>query len=679
MNDVWVTLARPAADLAVQAVKRNEVVAVIGAPTTGKSNVLRLVAQDLAAEQVFRTRMPTVGDDAGPVALATLAAQLDPDVLATVKDVDRPWRAKVDAVIDALADRNAVVLIDDLRQPARGAQPQVFEEQATELFETLFRRSGIRLVTTSSERPAHRATAVKVVPTMNAAMVARAVADLESDSYFDAGVATVLAASRCFAQHSPVEVRLAVDLIARGLPLDIVVAMSGPRMLARAFLTRLPRHEQLALQRLAVLRVPCDRSTVDEIAAIGGHLASRRWEAVALYESGAGWVLPAVITDELRALAADGRLPPDPARVDEARHIAAQFHQREFVAAAAASAVSDAVRHELELVHQLTQAGDATALLDRSLWFVTQYDALGRAVGLRGAELYRRRPLDAIPRDAGPPPEAEGYLRAALKAYDRALAHDPRDAYALHYRAYNRDILAEDAAAVHEGYLAALATDADQVWHHGRLITFLITRGRREDAREAWDAALRQLDGLREERWLYEQLHRPVALLLLHRGNVAFANDVLDDVPAAFEHESWFPALRHRLQVLVELDEGRLVFPPSRPVADRWRGPSLVWGTERPEQWAPGWIEASDDQRVIVRYAELKGETEVFGRAEFTSTQFRTMCDVANPPAGTFVERLWFAGREVIRCHRNQSEGELPHPFPPPARYLNRRAADPRQ
>jgi ABC-type phosphate/phosphonate transport system ATPase subunit len=45
VNDVWVTLARPAADLAVRAIQRNEVVAVIGAPTTGKSNVLRLIAQ----------------------------------------------------------------------------------------------------------------------------------------------------------------------------------------------------------------------------------------------------------------------------------------------------------------------------------------------------------------------------------------------------------------------------------------------------------------------------------------------------------------------------------------------------------------------------------------------------------------------------------------------------------
>jgi tetratricopeptide (TPR) repeat protein len=680
VNDVWVTLARPAADLAVRAIQRNEVVAVIGAPTTGKSNVLRLIAQQVGAAPVFWTRMPTVGDDAGPVALASLAAQLEPDVLAAVKDVDRPWRDKVDLVVGALAGRDAIVLVDDLRQPAHGTQPLVFDDQAAELFAALLRQSRIRLVTTSSERPPHRATAVKVVPTMDAAMVARAVEGLEADPYFAEAVTAVRAAGPQFSRHSPVEVRLAVDLVARGLPLDVVVAMPGPRSLARAFLTRLPRHEQLALQRLAVLRVPCDRSTVDEIAAIGGGLASRRWESVALYESGAGWVLPAVITDELRALAADGRLPPDPARIDEARHVAAQFHQRAFMGAAALGAVPDAVRHELELVHQLTQAGDAPALLARSLWFVTQYDALGRSVGLRGAELYRRRPIEALPRDAGPSPEAERYLRAALMAYDRALAHDPRDAYALHYRAYNADILAEDATAVYDGYRAALEVDADQVWHHGRFITFLITRGRREDARAAWDAALRQLDGLREERWFYDQLHRPVALLLLHRGNTPFAREVLADVPAGFAGGGWFPALERRLQVLEELADGRLVFPPDIPVDDRWKGPTLVWGAERPERWAPGWVEVSDDQRVVVRYAEQLAGTVVYGRAEYLPSQFRALCDVASPPAGTFVERLWFADRggEVIRCHRSQPEDELPYPFPPSARYLNRRAADPR-
>ncbi len=679
--DVWAQLARPAAERATAAVVREGAVAVVGAPSTGKSNVLRLVQKELASAAVFWTRMSPSGDDAGPVALAMLASQIDPAVLERVKEIGRPWREKVEEVVRALGARQAVVLIDDVRQPARGHQPQVFDDQAAELVDALLHEHGVRLVTSSSERPPHRAVEVRVVPEMSAAMVGRAVEGLETDPYFDRAVAAVRAEGARFSRRSPVEIRLAVDLVARGMSLDAVCAMAGPRALARGFLTRLLPHERLALQRLAVLRLPCDRETLDAIAAIGGTNASRRWEAVAVYPSARGWVLPAVIADELRALAADpGRIAPDRDRLDVARQIAASFHLRQFETAAAAGEVTAAVEHELEAVHQLTQAGDAESLLARSLWFVTQYDALGRAVGQRGAEAYRRRQPDALPRDAGPPPDAERYLRAALQAYDRALAHDPRDAYALHYRAYNRDVLAENPGAVETGYREALAADAGQIWHHGRLITFLITRGRHDEAREAWDDALWQLDGLRDERWLYAELHRSVALLLLHRGNTEFARDVIDDVPEEVASSDWFPALRRRLQILTELEEARLVFPPGVPVADRWKRPSLVWGAEQPERWTPGWIAASDDLRVVVRFAERRGNEEVFGYHEYTSTQFRAICDVPSPPAGTFVERLWFADRgEVIRCHRHQPEDELPHPFPPPARYLNRRAADARQ
>lgn len=677
VNSVWAQMARPAAEKAVAAVERGEVVAVVGAPSTGKSNVLSLLAETFGAPRVYRTRMPTIGDDAGPVALATLAAQLEPSALAFVQDIGRPWGEKARYVARLLGQRDAVVLIDDVRQPASGHQPLVFDDQATDLVDGLLRERGVRLVTTSTDWPWHRATHVPLVPQLDASMIALAMADLGAE--LAAAVEQVKTLCARFARRSPVELRLAAELIAHGMSTDAVESMSGPRALARAFLTRLPVHERLALQRLAVMRLPCDQATLDRIAAIGVVTASRRWQAVAVYRSGDGWVLPAVIAGELRALADEGRLPPDPARVEEARRIAVEFHTASFNTASANHDVTGAVRHELEVVHHLTQAGDAAELLQRSLWFVSQYDALGRVVGTAGATLYRKQSLDTLPRDAGPPPEAEQLLRAAVKAYDRALAHEPLDAYALHYRAYNRDILAEDAEAVEQGYRAALEADPQQIWHHGRLITFLITRGRRDDARAAWDEALWQLDGLREQHWLYTQLHRAVALLLLHRGNVEFARDVLEDVPGQYANISWFPKLRQRLQVLEEQADQRLVFPPSTPLKERWAGPRLA--TSGVAAWTPGWIEAIDDERVIVRFAERRGDVEVFGRAEYTHDQFRERCAIPVPPAGTFVERVWFTGRanEVILCHPTEVADELPGlpalPFPPPARYLNRRAA----
>ena len=54
-----------------------------------------------------------------------------------------------------------------------------------------------------------------------------------------------------------------------------------------------------------------------------------------------------------------------------------------------------AIREELEEIHQLTEAGDAAALLDRSLQFAEQYDALGRSLSRKALRAPREQPWKA--------------------------------------------------------------------------------------------------------------------------------------------------------------------------------------------------------------------------------------------------------------------------------------------
>jgi tetratricopeptide (TPR) repeat protein len=323
-----------------------------------------------------------------------------------------------------------------------------------------------------------------------------------------------------------------------------------------------------------------------------------------------------------------------------------------------------AIRHEMEEVHHLTHAGDASALLARSLYFVEQYDALGKVMGKRGVDEH-----------------APALLRHAVKAYERALEHDADDSYAHHYLAFNLDVLAEDPPRVEAEYREALRLRSDHVWYHGRLIPFLITRGREREARAAWDDALRQLDGQREFGWLYREMHRPLARLLLHRGRIEFARQVLADVPDQLG-TPWLRAMQGLLRELTDAEADLLVFPPTISADARWNGPHLVRSDEEREQlkkWMPGRIEEVTEKEVLVRYAE---STEKYGRLPYRIGEFRKACRDAVPvipPAGTFVEILEFRTTSVIRCHPPFSiDREIPKPFPPPDRYLPRGPARPR-
>lgn len=643
--------ADEAKNLILQGTRR---VALTGRASAGKSTALGLVGERLrdTGWRVLRSQMP-IGDDAGLVALASLAGQLGQQVASEVKAIHVSWEKKLEAVSQALAglSENTAVLLDDPWLASSDDVPSVFAERASEAVGALSAVQSISLVISTTQAPL-------LLGTRNIAVATAARADqvLSPEHWtgpFAEAAATVLAnGGTRLGALSPVELRLCVAHMTAGTALNDVLALAlGPRGLARALIDSFSERLRRTVARMAVMRTPFDDQTLAEFLGDTSEADAELVRRTLLFQTSTGWVMPELLVRESGGLGRVDRI--------EAHRVAARFHARHFADISNdENLLHVAMRHEMEEVHHLTLAEDAVALLDRSLYFVEQYDALGRTLGMRGVEEER--------------PEL---LRLAVQAYERSLAHDPQDAYAHHYVAYNLDVLAEDAARVESEYREALRLRPDHVWHHGRLITFLVARGRHQEAQLAWDAALRDLDALRGYRWLYRELHRPLTRLLLHRGALSAAEAVLADIPSEMV-APWRRALDRLLMQLKEAELDHLVFPASVELANRWKGPHLVRSEAEcklVKQWVPGRIEEVGAAEVVLRVAEREG---AYGRRRYRLAAFQRLCSDARPiipPAGTFLEILSFDTKvDVIRCHPPaQGDPDLPaKPFPPPDRYL---------
>jgi tetratricopeptide (TPR) repeat protein len=636
-------------------------VTLYGRASSGKTGAMTKIADQLHAAKwrVHRTQM-TSDDDGALVALATLAASLADDVRAHALDVKVPWKQKLRTVVDALDGTGArtAVLVDDPWFGAPDDAPSLFVERSTDLLDEIERVPSLSLVLSRSDRPL--SGTVVELPTAadpravlaperwhrsSLENVARQISNLDDPK---------------LARWSPVELRLAVAFASvkgRAASEALRQLKSGPHALVRAVLDELGSARlRNAIVRLGVMRTPFDDATLD--ALLGETSATERGLVLdaLLFQTDEGFVVPELLARIARERLHKLRF----AELKEAHLVAVRFHERGFAEGSRSADLRAVTRHEMEIVHHLTETGDAAAVFDRSLYFVEQYDKLGKALSIRGVRAHK-----------------PAWLRLAIEAYDRALVHDPEDAYAHHYRAYNLDILADDPAAVEAGYRRALAIPPDHVWHHGRLISFLVTSGRPREAYEAWGDALRAFEGLRGHAWLFRELHRTVARLLLHRGRLDFAREVLDDVPGR-AGDTWLAPMRTLLLQLEEAEADQLVFPASVSSESRWNGPHLLVAEEerpRVRRWMPGRIERANGE-TIVRFAEQADPAPKFGRRKYTAAQFRRVCPAAKPtmpPAGTFLEIIELQGEdhEVIRCHPMTAlPDHLPALFPPPDRYL---------
>ncbi len=203
-----------------------------------------------------------------------------------------------------------------------------------------------------------------------------------------------------------------------------------------------------------------------------------------------------------------------------------------------------------EAFFHATEAGDDALVSQAQPFFIEQLHLRGRSLSKQ------KRHSDAA------------------EVFRQVVELDPDDDYAHHYRAFNLDWIAEDQPTIEVEYQRAIDLNPRHPWWHSRWINYLITVGKTTDARIAFANATEALQEAMESHpeYVYRSLHSWVAALLLHRGQLDFARQVLDRVPQDVrgEHRG-FVALGEKLAAMEEARRGRGVFPLSVPASQHWR------------------------------------------------------------------------------------------------------------
>lgn len=647
-------------------------------PGFGKSAVLAGLAASLVAmgRPVLHISFPT-GDDAALAALVETAAGLEgraPGLLDQVVPRDEarrgPWSARLAPVGEALAraPEELVVLVDEPRFDLRvKPDEEIFVGRSAEITELLLHGHRGAVVLAGEEIPPTTVRAMNLgLPLTRDGDLARM-----EDGARRLGGRRPLSD----APPPPVVTQILKALVAAGVDVGRI-----PRGGLRA--EHLVTHDlgtlcrdsatlRRMMARLAAIRVPFGADWLD-LAGLAALPEVEQRLVRHLLSPGpdATFTLPPAIADVIRAQIGAGDpawLPDEPA--GDAHREAAGYHGARHARCRERGDLAGAMKEELEEIHQLTEAGDAGALLGRSLQFVEQYDALGRSLSRRALREDR--------------PEAERLRLDAVRAYERALAHDPDDAYAHHYLAYNLDILGMSPERVNEEFLAARDLDPAHPWYHGRYVCFLITRSRMEQARAAWERALVDLGyATGPRRRVYEELHGPVARHLLSHAQLAFASEVLDDVPREQRDAPWWRALSRFCVHLEEDRDERLVFPLGVALEERWNGPHLL--AEDPEgprvvRWRPGRVVATEEGAVILHVSEQPPPApERIRTLRLTAQALRERWrwSARIPAPGTFVELIEYedGGAELKSWDRDASGfvPGLPRLFPHPDRYIRR-------
>jgi tetratricopeptide (TPR) repeat protein len=329
--------------------------------------------------------------------------------------------------------------------------------------------------------------------------------------------------------------------------------------------------------------------------------------------------------------------------------------------------------YALEAFHHAVQLGDADAALRQPVFFSEQLNILGRALSRAGDR-------------AG-----------AAAIFERAANQAPEDDYAHHYLAYNLDVDGLDAARVEREYELAIALRPDNPWWHSRHVTFLVTRGRLDEAWEAWNTALVHVrpEDYADSSFLYENLHFWVAYTLLNAGEYDLVRSVIAEVPAeVLSNNRGFDALVDRLEAMVEARDWGSFVPGYAFRPGWWRDPpELLPETKVGDAlvtWFAGRVNHLDEESIEIDAAEIKNDelTANFTRPGRTAATFdRQHFDqvavggsAGGLRRGDYVQ-IGFYGSDdtdqdsvVVAVHprnRWRSDG-LPALTPHPQRYLRR-------
>jgi tetratricopeptide (TPR) repeat protein len=322
---------------------------------------------------------------------------------------------------------------------------------------------------------------------------------------------------------------------------------------------------------------------------------------------------------------------------------------------------AQALLAEMEAFHHATGGADPRAHERFRVFFVDQLDALGKSLSLAGQ-----------------------YDQAAA-VFRRGLEWDPVDDYAHHYLAYNLDVRGREVGDVEAHYRRAVELNGTNPWWWSRWITFLITLGRMEEARAAWSRALDEL-GLPEPDAppaVYDTLHKWVARLLIHRGVLAFADDVLRTIPPdVVGSHPGFRAMCERLQALLYAENDEVVFPLWVPISSWWKGPHLnspLHRTKSLKLWLPGRVERVDEKelQLFVGKPPKNGERPQFGYMTLPVARYNQVSQdelTTTLKPGRFVELAYYGedGDLVARAHPDKwwEDPDLPPLYPDPQRYL---------
>lgn len=644
---------REAAERAREALQKPRVhVAIVGKPGSGRSLALDLLADSLVAAEGGHPVRVALGpsDDAAFVTLVDVARQVESAALLDlVRDPGTRFSTKVGEVVRTLSESKRPVLFEDPRFGTHASD--LFGEAAAKVTRAF--HQGLDRVVYAASLGDPIESRIRVRPGSSAdEVLAR---DWPSDDLTTAARSLVACAADLSA-YSPLELRLAVACVAVGVsPKDVSRRAWSIRELVACSLG----HERFLglralLGALSLVRVPF--RLVDVARLTGGSPSPAELDvlrACMLIERRDTFSVHQVIADQAVEWVDDRA---------KAHERIAEWHRGEFDGRTSATDLGMASRHEMECVHHLTEAGDTDGISRVRVFFSEQYDVLGKALSLA------KRHDEAV------------------RAYERALAFDPEDAYAHHYLAYNLDVQGVDARRVIEEYEVARALCAEHVWYHSRLITALVTIGRMKEAESAWAEAVRTLP---EDAQTYDELHRNVAKLLVHRGELVFVRRVLEAIPRSVRHElEWYEGLEQRLVQLEEAKRDECVFPPVVRLKDRWDGPHLLRSQDDAEKvasWAPGRITGTDDDGAIrILTCRKDGEALEFFYRDFSADEVREASPAVRQgltlPEGTFVETLVYTdGTERLLTWPRQS-GELRDlkVEPPPDRYIRRALAAPR-
>ena len=254
--------------------------------------------------------------------------------------------------------------------------------------------------------------------------------------------------------------------------------------------------------------------------------------------------------------------------------------------------------------------------------------------------------------------DLQRYAQAA-DVFRQAVKEDPKDDYGHHYIAYNQDVLAIEEESTERHYRKAVEWNHEHPWYWSRWINFLITTGRMDEAKREWSLAGDALLVSENcDNAVFSHLHFWVAHLLLHRAQLDFAEQILNEVPEAIRKtESRFIELDRLLDGLRIARDERAVFPAYIAPSDYWteyphlRQP-FVWKGLVLTEFCSARVEAIDDELVSL-VAGKKSDNDVrYGAVELARSQFDAALETSNQGdfwAGRFVELCFYGEENLLR------------------------------